>query len=55
MPDVFLTYVCLIWRKTWINANDLSPDLFNIYINKIIKEWKEAVNNGIQLNNKNKI
>jgi hypothetical protein len=33
----------------------LSPDLFNIYINEIIKEWKQTVNNGIQLNNKNKI
>jgi hypothetical protein len=33
----------------------LSPDLFNIYINKIIKEWKQTVNSGIQLNNKNKI
>jgi hypothetical protein len=33
----------------------LSPDLFNIYINKIIKEWKQIVNNGIQLSNKNKI
>jgi hypothetical protein len=27
----------------------LSPDLFNIYINKAIKEWKQTTQSGIQL------
>jgi len=30
----------------------LSPVLFNIYINKIIQEFKTAIKNGIQLNNR---
>jgi hypothetical protein len=35
----------------------LSPTLFNIYINKMIKEWKEEMNgtNDIQLKNKSTI
>jgi hypothetical protein len=27
----------------------LSPSLFNIYIDRIVKDWKQAVNSGIQL------
>jgi hypothetical protein len=27
----------------------LSPDLFNIYINKAIKEWKQTTQSGMQL------
>jgi hypothetical protein len=27
----------------------LSPDLFNIYINKAIKEWKQTTQSGIKL------
>jgi hypothetical protein len=27
----------------------LLPDLFNIYVNKAIKEWKQKSRNGIQL------
>jgi hypothetical protein len=27
----------------------LSPALFNIYINKTIKEWKQTARNGVQL------
>ena len=30
----------------------LSPVLFNIYINKIIQEFKTLIKNGIQLNNR---
>ena len=26
-----------------------------IYINKIVKEWKQEINNGIQLNNSKKV
>jgi len=35
----------------------LSPTLFNIYINKVIKEWKKEMcgTNGIQLKNKSTI
>ena len=31
----------------------LSPVLFNIYINKIIQEFKLVIKKGIQLNNRN--
>jgi hypothetical protein len=27
----------------------LSPDLFSIYINRVIKEWKRTTQNGIQV------
>jgi hypothetical protein len=27
----------------------LSPSLFNIYIDRIVKDWKQAITNGIQL------
>jgi hypothetical protein len=30
----------------------LSPVLFNIYINKIVQEFKTVIKKGIQLNNK---
>ena len=34
---------------------DLSPVLFNIYINRIIQEFKTVIKKGIQLNNRKSV
>jgi hypothetical protein len=31
------------------------PPYFNIYVNKIIQEWKTTIKDGIQLMNNNKL
>jgi hypothetical protein len=33
----------------------LSPELFNIYINKVTKEWKQTTQNGIHVTSGKKI
>jgi hypothetical protein len=54
--------ICLKYNEGQINTSQgvrqgfgLSPDLFNLHINKAVKEWKRTTQNGIQLTTEKKI